>query len=44
MSFKMYNTDSYATVGLDRPLGLQEIEVLNISRKPAHECGKVFQT
>jgi hypothetical protein len=33
---------SYAIIGLDRPLGLQKVEVFRISRQLAHEGGKVF--
>jgi hypothetical protein len=31
----------YCITGLDRPLGLQEVEAPRISRQSAHECGKV---
>jgi len=32
---------SHPITGLGRPLGLQEVEVSIITRKSAHECGKV---
>jgi hypothetical protein len=31
----------YPITGLERPLGLQEVEATRISRQPAHEGGKV---
>jgi len=32
---------SYPFTGLGRPLGLQKFEAPRLSRKSAHECGKV---
>jgi hypothetical protein len=34
---------SYPITGLDRPLGLQEVEAPRISRQSAHEGGKVVR-
>jgi hypothetical protein len=36
------NVYSYTTTRLDRQLGLQNAEANRMSRKSAHECGKVF--
>ena len=33
---------SFPITGLDRPLGLQEVEAPRISKQSAHECGRVF--
>jgi hypothetical protein len=33
--------ETYAITGLDRPLGLQEVEAPRISRQAAYEGGKV---
>jgi hypothetical protein len=32
---------SYPFTGMDRPLGLQDVQTLRISRQSAHEGGKV---
>ena len=36
-----YNVTNYIITGLDRPLGLQEVETPKISRKLAYESDKV---
>jgi hypothetical protein len=41
LSKKRVKIQSYPATGLDRPFGLQEIEVPRISRQSAHEGGEV---
>ena len=36
--------DGYPITGLDRPLGLQDVEVPRISRQSAHEGARVVST
>jgi hypothetical protein len=40
-SWSLENEKINPSTGLDRPLGFQEVETPRLSRRSAHECGKV---